>query len=97
MARIVENDKGFKVIALSTKECESLGWGIMMDTQDLHHGMICMNCNNIIDGEVYYIPVLNDVMDKKCFEEWYSRAIPYSEDKHIEDRNFNYYKELLNL
>lgn len=97
MARIVENDKGFKVIALSTKECESLGWGIMMDTQDLHHGMICMHCNNIIKGEIYYIAVLNDVMDKECYERWYAGAKHYSDEVFIENRNFNYLKEVLSL
>lgn len=97
MARIVQNDKGFKVIALSNEECKELDWGIMMDTQDSHRGMICMHCNNIIKGEVYYIAVLNDVMDKECYERWYAGAKHYSDDVFIENRNFNYYREALGL
>lgn len=90
MARIVNNDKGFKVIALSIEEANDLGWGCS-------EGQICMNCNDIIDGEVYYIAVLNDVMDKDCYESWLKRAKHYSEDKTIEDRNFNHYIKELGL
>lgn len=97
MARIVKNGKGFKVIALSNEECEKLGWGIMMDSTPSSYGMICMWCDNIIMDEVYYVAVLNDVMDKKCYDEWISTATYYPEDKPVEDRNFNYYKNLLNL
>ena len=84
MARIVDNDKGFKVIALSTEEADNLGWGCS-------EGQICMNCNDIIKDEVYYIAVLNDVMDKDCYENWLKRAKHYPEDKAFEDKNFNYY------
>lgn len=90
MARIVNNDKGFKVIALSPVEVRSLGWGCS-------EGLICMNCNGIIKKEAYYVAVLNDVMDKKCYEEWLKSATYYSDDKPVEDRNFNYYAERLGL
>lgn len=90
MASIVENDKGFKVIALSPFEAVDLGWG--------HGGdFICMNCNELINGELYYIAVLNDVMDEDCFEEWLERATYYSDDKPFEDMNFSYYAERLGL
>ena len=87
MARIV--DKGFKVIALSTEEADNLGWGCL--------GQICMNCNDIIKDEVYYIAVLNDVMDKDCYESWLKRAKHYPEDKTFEDRNFEHYTKELGL
>lgn len=86
MARIVENDKGFKVIALSVEDAFKLGWG-----------NVCMNCNNLIKGEMYYIAVLNDVMDLECYNKWYKRAKLYADDKYYEDKNFNYYKEKLGL
>lgn len=100
MARIVENDKGFKIIALSHEEGESLGWGIWHrndeDTEDIC-SFICCRCNKPIEGELYYVPVLNDLLDKDCYNKWYSTAINYPEDRHIGDNLFNYYKEMLNL
>lgn len=90
MARVVQNDKEFKVIALSNEEAKKLGWGVS-------EGMICMGCNNIIKGEIYYVAVLNDVMDKQCYERWLEHAKNYPEDRQIEDRYFNYYKEELGI
>jgi hypothetical protein len=90
MAKAFQNEKGFKVIELNTDECRDLRWGIP-------EGMVCMHCNNIIEGPVYFIVVLNDVMDKKCYDEYMSTAIYYEEDKEYEDRNFKYYCKLLNL
>lgn len=100
MARIVQNDKGFKVIALSHKEGEKVGWGLWTrsedNTKDECH-FLCMHCNHYIKGELYYIAVLNDVMDKECYEAWYVGARHYSDDVFIENRNFNYYREALGL
>lgn len=92
MAKIVNNDKGFKVISLSIEDAASLGFG--------PYGLgacACMHCNNIIKGDIYYIAVLNDVMDKECYDEWYKGATRYTEDIPIENRNFNHYKEVLGL
>ena len=100
MARIVQNDKGFKVIALSHEDGELLGWGIRTkneeDTDDQYH-FLCMQCNHDIKGELYYVAVLNDVMDEECYNRWYEDAIHYSDDMFIEDRNFNYCKLTLQL
>lgn len=100
MAKIVDNDKGFKVISLSTEEAEKLNWGIWTrnedDTEDECY-FLCMNCNHCIEDELYYIAVLNDTMCKDCYKEWLKNAKRYSEDIPIEDRNFNYYKEKLSL
>ena len=92
MAKIVNNDKGFKVISLSIEDAASLGFG--------PYGLgacVCMHCNNIIKGDIYYIAVLNDVMDKECYDRWYKGATRYTEDIPIENRNFNHYKEVLGL
>ena len=90
MAKILENDKKFKVIVLSQREARQLDFGIP-------EGFICMNCDELIEGELYYIAVLNDVMCKECYTEWYNRAKNYVEDAKIENRNFEYYKNLLGL
>ena len=92
MARIVENNKGFKVIALSIREAQAVGFGI-----NGSGACICMSCYNIIKGDIYYIAVLNDTMDEECYDRWYKEAIRYSEDIPMEDRNFHYYKEALGL
>lgn len=92
MAKIVNNDKGFKVISLSIEDAASLGFGLYGSG-----ACVCMHCNNIIKGDIYYIAVLNDVMDKECYDEWYKGATRYTEDIPIENRNFNHYKEALGL
>lgn len=92
MTKIVNNDKGFKVISLSIEDAASLGFGLYGSG-----ACVCMHCNNIIKGDIYYIAVLNDVMDKECYDEWYKGATRYTEDIPIENRNFNHYKEALGL
>lgn len=110
MARVVQNDKGFKVIALSHEESKGLDFGI--DNTGI---CICAHCGryiisspptdipsvdsvqNEVVSEIYYIAVLNDTMDKECYDRWYKGATRYTEDIPIEDRNFNYYKEVLEL
>ena len=93
MAKIVNNDKGFKVISLSTRDAASLGFGI-----DGSGACVCMHCNKYCtDGDIYYIAVLNDTMCKSCYEHWLKEAERYSEDTPIEERNFNRYKKILGL
>jgi hypothetical protein len=93
MAKIVNNGKGFKVISLSTEDAASLGFGLYGSGT-----CVCMHCNkSCLSGDIYYVAVLNDTMCKDCYEEWLKDAKRYSEDIPIEDRNFNYYKEILGL
>ena len=89
MAKQVNNSKGFLVIEMSNEEARKLGFGI-------YEGCICMHCNNIIEEPIYYIAVLNDTMDKHCYEKWLKHAKNYPEDRIIEERNFNYYFNQLN-
>lgn len=85
MAQRITNDKGFKIISMSTEEVQALGWG-------LDEGTVCMNCDNIIDKdkESIYIACLNDFMCRKCYEKWLSRAKRFFDDVPFEDRNLNY-------
>ena len=93
MAKIVDNDKGFKVISLATEDAASLGFGMYGSG-----ACICMDCNKeCLSGDIYYIAVLNDTMCKNCYERWIRSATRYTEDIPFEDRNFNYYKEQLGL
>lgn len=86
MAKIVENSKGFKVIELTKEEGTKMGWG-----------SLCCNCNRTINGNLFYICGLNDVMDKKCFEQWLKNAKFYPEDVYYENKSFERVKEKLGL
>lgn len=86
MARIVENSKGFKVIELTKEEGKKVGWG-----------SVCCNCNSTIEGNMFYICGLNDVMDKKCFEQWLRNAKFYPEDVYYETRLFECARKQLGL
>ena len=44
--------KGFKIITMSPGEAKMIGFGIP-------EGCLCMHCNTLIKGTIYYIPVLN--------------------------------------
>ena len=92
MAKLVKNDKGFKVIKLSVDEASKLGWGILGSG-----ACVCMQCNNPILGDIYYPVVLNDTMDKECYEEWYKDAINYPEDRKYEERAFQRIAKLLDI
>lgn len=100
MARIIQNDKEFKVIALSHEEGEALGWGIWHrndeDTDDLCD-FLCMHCNKPIEGELYYVAVLNDLMDEECYNKWYNNAKHYSDDRFIENHNFERVKGAIEM
>jgi len=86
MAKIIENEKQFKVIEMSYVEA-----------------MICFaNCCPVCDrclnrkcNKGYYIAVLNEWFCKKCYENWLKTAKKYDDDIEIENRNFEYYKNLL--
>ena len=93
MAEVINNDKGFKVISLSTEDAASLGFGI-----DGSGTCICMSCNKgCLSGDIYYIAALNDTMCKNCYEKCGRSAKRYAVDISFENRNFKHYKKLLCL
>ncbi|CAH8296100.1 hypothetical protein EV196_11342 [Mariniflexile fucanivorans] len=68
MSKIVPNDKGFKIIEMSTMEFLFIGGQ-----------SICDVCNEkMLKG--YYISVLNRAYCQKHFNEWLNTAIRYEED-----------------
>lgn len=83
MAKIVKNKKGFKILKMSLAEVNSIGgFGI------------CDFCNNA-SKEGYYIAVLNMWYCPKCYEEWCLRAEYYPQDVEVENRNYNYMRNML--
>ncbi len=90
MAKVYENEKGFKVIEVTAREMLKIGCGD-----------ICDNCGEQqLDGG-YYIAVLNQWFCPTCFETWYDYAINYASrgnaDARVEKHNFEFYKNLLGL
>lgn len=85
MAEIIKGIK-FKVIKLNLLELQAVEGGYAIG--------ICDFCDKpSFDG--YYIAVLNRYYCPKCYKEWLDRAEYYPEDKPIEDKNFNYWKQQL--
>ncbi len=85
MAKIIENEKGFKVIEVSNLEC--ICWGGYA---------ICDNCNDAF-YKGFYVAVLNRVFCPKCYEDFMQYATYYPEDSKIEIRNFEYMKSQVGL
>lgn len=86
MAKIVENEKNFKVIEVSGEECRDKIGGLG----------ICDWCNEAFD-KAYYVAVLNYCYCPKCYDNWLLRAVSYPEDKNFETRMFEAMKETLEL
>ena len=80
-----KNEKGFKVIQLSYAEISRLTGNL---------DPICDRCANPKVSQGYYIAVLNQWFCKKCYNDWNKEARYYPEDAEIENRNFEYYKNL---
>ena len=55
------------------------------------------NTNEVIQGNVYYVAVLNRAFGKKGYKDWYKNATRYEEDIPYEEKHFNYYAEKLGI
>lgn len=91
MAKRIINNKNIAVIELSIAEA-----------RDVNLGPICDHCNDALilsKANVLYVPVLNHLMCKKCYNEWINKPSTrhYPEDEHFEKVHYNYYAEKLNL
>lgn len=77
MAKIIENEKGFKVIKCNVAELAVAlgGYGI------------CDMCNkNATEG--YLVAVLSDYCCAECYGAWMKRATNYDDDKPVEQEVF---------
>lgn len=90
MAKIIENEKGFKVIEIDYLEMLKIGCG-----------NICDHCGEPHYGKGYYVAVMNRWLCPTCYENWYLFATNYATehnaDGRIETKNFERYKTLLGL
>lgn len=91
MAKKYENSKNIAIIEMNLDEASNVGFG-----------PICDYCNDVsLDKNSirHYIPVLNKVFCKKCYEKWINNPSTkhYEEDIHYEKLHYNYYAEKLNI
>lgn len=90
MAKIYENEKGFKIIEVTAREMLKIG-----------RGDICDNCGEQQLDNGYYVAVLDQWFCPTCFEMWYDGAINYASpgntDARIENRHFEFHENLLGL
>ena len=91
MARKYENSKNIAVIELTLDEASNVGFGPIWD-----------HCNDVSldkDSIRYFIPVLEHLLCKECYDKWINNpnTIHYDEDNHYEKLHFNYYAEKLNI
>lgn len=85
MAKVIESEKGFKLIECNRTETTKFGGA-----------GICDRCNGTPETGIY-IAVLNSWYCPKCFEDWHTTARHYDEDKRIEEKNFTAYKDVLGI
>lgn len=90
MAKIIENEKRFKVIEIDFREMLKIGCG-----------NICDYCGKPHFGKGYYVAVLNRWFCPTCYKDWYLSATNYANehnpDGRVETKNFEFYKKLLGL
>lgn len=85
MARVVINDKGFKVICMTVSEAKAIGFGINDSGKRV---IICDRYCKRINVATYYIAVLNQCLCPNCYYEWYIHAKGYDKDKSYENKHF---------
>lgn len=89
MARIVENEKGFKVIEVPRIE-------IVSKLAKYGSVGICDSCNTSpTNGN--YIAALNRWYCPECYNEWLTRATRYQEDIPYEMSHFELYRKVFNV
>ena len=80
-------DSKFLVIEAFESEFAAIGFGV--NVQFVGRILVCDNCNEQISGKTcYYVPVLNRVFCKECFEHWNATAKHFSDDDSYERVHF---------
>ena len=90
MAKVYENKKGFKVIQVTRDE-------MMCALSEYGCAGICDSCGSCNSHDGFYIAVLNCWYCSDCFYEWYAISKRYPEDEEIENKNFELYKQVLEI
>lgn len=99
MAKVLKNNKNFRVIKLnSLNDIEDCGFGLRNNKSNTIE-VICDNCNKLCSSneELYYVAVLNRLFCKDCYFNWYSHAQHYAEDIPYEEKMFKVYTKALGI
>lgn len=81
----IHNPKGFIVYKATLTDLTKIGgFGV------------CDHCNNMA-SEGYLVAVLNNYLCPNCYEEWYSYAENYEEDRMWEKKTAQYYERAIGL
>lgn len=79
---------------IDVERLKKAGMGACMGNE---HIVICDFCNEEIEDVAYYVPVLNQVVCKKCLDEQIKKMQSYDEDKKFENRNAADFEETIRL
>lgn len=85
--RDVINEQSFRVLKVYKKELED---ATMQDK------CCCDDCLAAPEYG-YYVAVLNRWLCPMCFNHWLKYAVRYKEDMLVEEKNYQFYKKLLNF
>ena len=81
----VKTSEGFLILKVSNQELAKA-----TGTEQC----ICDHCINPAEYG-YYVAVLNSWLCPLCYADWKKRATRYSEDIPVEERNYQFYKNLI--
>lgn len=86
MAKIIENDKGFKVIHCNYEQIVVFG---------NNEGRCSLCCEIAHDG--YYVAATGMWMCRQCYRRWMADAVYDVECAETEERNFEQMRRMLNI
>lgn len=85
--REITNEQQFRILKVYKEELEKA---------TKQEQCCCDNC--LATPEYgYYVAVLNRWLCPRCFNHWLKNAVRHKEDILVEERNYQLYKNLLNL
>ena len=77
--------KGSIALLLNDADMRTLKFGISHEHK--HVFALCDSCNSSINkGGYIYIPVMNNILCQKCFDDWQKNGTWYPEDNNYQNR-----------
>ncbi len=86
-SRDVENEQGFMILRVFRNELEEA---------TNQKRCVCDDCLSSPEYG-YYVAVLNRWLCPKCYSHWVATATRYREDIPVEEKNYKFYRNLLNF
>lgn len=74
--------KGSIALLLNDTDISTLGFGILQNNK---HIVVCDSCAATINkGSYIYVPVMNQILCQRCFDDWQKNGAWYAEDKNYQ-------------